>query len=524
MDAGRENFSRLNVIITLAGKSSRFFQVGYKTPKYLLPIRGGTILEDVVASYPEDADFFFGISEEQSRTQWLKPFLESLASSVTVYVTPNHDLGPTHTAQMAPVKLVEEPTVVAYCDFLVRWNFEALLNLLMDADMVVPTFSGFHPAHLSQTKYAYCRVSGNDLVELREKSDFPETTNATASVGAYFFRDMRTFLHYADLQIAGQVSVNGEFYVSLISNLVLSSKGVVKVHDVDRFICLGTPEDYEEYLFWSEFHSGKDLESEESEDVHVTDISIVTMAGAGTRYSKEGVRTPKPMVHVGGKPLFLLSAEGLPRSAPLCFVALSEHVRKYPLEISIRSQFPNSHVTELPAQVNGQGISLLRALEGLSDSNRVVVSSADYLQKIDWSGVVRKLSADGPDFIVFTTSFQSWMSPSPAEYEFCITGEDGELSSIPPKGAVTDSIGKKFLVTGTFWFRNAGLLRSALLAAEDKSTGAEVGIGNAINELLRQGSVGQTYDVSSWIDMGRPKYLERFHYWKEFFLERGQAS
>ena len=514
----------MNVIITLAGKSSRFLQAGYKTPKYLLPIRGGTILEDVVASYPEDADFFFGISEEQSRTQWLKPFLESLASSVTVYVTPNHDLGPTYTALMAPVKLVEEPTVVAYCDFLVRWNFETLLNLLMDADMVVPTFSGFHPAHMSQTKYAYCRVSGNNLVELREKTDFPETANKTASVGAYFFRNMGTFVRFADMQIAGQVSVSGEFYVSLISNLVLSSNGVVKVHDVERFICLGTPEDYEEYLFWSEFHSGKGLESEDGEDLNVTDISLVTMAGAGTRYSKEGVRTPKPMVLMGGKPLFLHSAEGLPPGAPLYFVALSEHVRKYPIEISIRSQFPNSHVVELPTQVNGQGISLLRALEGISDSTRLVVSSADYLQEIDWKGMERKVSADGPDFIVFTTSFQDWMSPSPADYEFCIVGEDGELSSIPPKGALMDSIGRNFLVTGTFWFRNAGLLRNALRMAEDESTGAEVGIGHAINELLRQGCVGQTYAVASWIDMGRPQYLERFQYWKEFFFDREQAS
>jgi len=49
----------MNVLFTLAGKSSRFKSEGYKKPKFLLEIGRKTVLETIVEMFSDDDNFFF---------------------------------------------------------------------------------------------------------------------------------------------------------------------------------------------------------------------------------------------------------------------------------------------------------------------------------------------------------------------------------------------------------------------------------------------------------------------------------
>lgn len=511
------------MIITLAGKSSRFLKAGFSGPKFLLPLRSGLVIEDVVRSYPEDSDFFFGISEDQSQMVGLEEFLLSLAPKSKVYVVPNHNHGPTYTAMMAPVVQFELQTAVTYCDFLVRWDMEAITSLLHESQMVVPTFSGFHPAHLSPTKYAYCRTSGSDLLELREKEEFSQGSSGTASVGAYFFASMLTFLEAAEKQISEGMNVGGEFYVSLIANLMIKSGNKVKVAEVKRFICLGTPEDYREYVFWDELLQRGLEPIRGSVSSWTAQRVIVTMAGSGTRYSKEGVRTPKPYVTLDGEPLFVHAATGLPSGVPIRFVTLSDHMIRYPVRQKVDSIFPVADFVELPEVLNGQGRSLSVALGEGDTSEPIVVASADYLHSIDWRKTESFISEAHPDFIVFTTPFISWMSASRMDYEFCSVAAENRVEAILPKGTPLKTPELSHLVTGTFWFRDSKSLRDALSRVDLETENQEVGLGNALAVLIQQGKVGYALEAEFWVDLGRPHYLERLLYWREFFKEQELA-
>ena len=46
----------MKYIIPMAGESTRFFNAGYKIPKYLVEVKGKTLLEHSVNSLPCDLD------------------------------------------------------------------------------------------------------------------------------------------------------------------------------------------------------------------------------------------------------------------------------------------------------------------------------------------------------------------------------------------------------------------------------------------------------------------------------------
>ena len=47
----------MDVLITLAGQSKRFYNAGYKKPKFLLPIGNSTVISEVIKKF-DDNDVF----------------------------------------------------------------------------------------------------------------------------------------------------------------------------------------------------------------------------------------------------------------------------------------------------------------------------------------------------------------------------------------------------------------------------------------------------------------------------------
>ena len=55
----------MNVLITLAGQSKRFYNAGYNKPKFLLPIGNSTVISEVVKKFDDNDTFHFVLTEEQ---------------------------------------------------------------------------------------------------------------------------------------------------------------------------------------------------------------------------------------------------------------------------------------------------------------------------------------------------------------------------------------------------------------------------------------------------------------------------
>ena len=197
-----------------------------------------------------------------------------------VHVIDDHDLGPVYSVLSILDKIKNEPFIINYCDFLVQWDYQKFKRIVSSFDLVIPTFTGFHPANFGKTLFAYIKSdhSGN-VIKLQEKKAFTsDKKNELASTGTYYFKSKKVFYKYAKEILNDPQKPLPEAYVSLLANPMVRDGLKVRTYNVDKFICLGTPNDYEEYVYWL---MSLDPKNKFDNDELSDDVNIIPVAGKG---------------------------------------------------------------------------------------------------------------------------------------------------------------------------------------------------------------------------------------------------
>ena len=83
---------------------------------------------------------------------------------------------------------------------------------------------------------------------------------------------------------------------------------------------------------------------------------VMPMAGAGSRFAKQGYDCPKPLMHIQGKPFFywaVMSVAGFVRLHDITFVVLQEHVEQHHIDRAIHEFFPQASIIVLSQVLPG---------------------------------------------------------------------------------------------------------------------------------------------------------------------------
>lgn len=250
----------------MTGYGSRFVAAGYKDLKPLISVQGRPIIEWIVRGmYSKEDDFtFICRSEHLKRMPWLAKYLKEIAPSGKIFEIQDWvKLGPVNDVLRASSIIDDsEPAIINYCDFYLQWDWCSFREKLLRREChgCIPCYTGFHP-HLLHSKnvYASCLVDEDDnLIQIKEKFSFSEDkTKAKHSPGVYFFKNGKILKKYCNLLVENKTTINGEYYASLPFNLMVKDGLKVWVPaNVEYFCQWGTPEDLEEYLFWTEHCRG----------------------------------------------------------------------------------------------------------------------------------------------------------------------------------------------------------------------------------------------------------------------------
>lgn len=236
----------LNIVIPMAGRGSRFASVGYRDPKPLIPVEGRPMIEWVVECMRPTRPhrFVFLCLGEHLRETRMRSVLEGLAPGCVIIPVDAVTEGAACTVLLARRWIdTDEPLMLANSDQWVDHPIDSYLEAMGDADGLIMTFWNDHP------KWSYAKLSPEGLVtEVVEK----QVVSDQATVGVYNFRRGADFVRAADLMIARDLRVNGEFYVAPTYNLLVDDGATVLVHDIEkaggRMHGLGTPEDLDAFL------------------------------------------------------------------------------------------------------------------------------------------------------------------------------------------------------------------------------------------------------------------------------------
>ena len=257
----------MNIIIPMAGSGQRFVDAGYKEPKPLIRVGGRMIIEYVLDMFDRDGDnFFFICNEDHLANTDMFNILHHMVRNATIVSMHPHKLGPVYTV-LDVEKLIpdEEPCVVAYCDNPVIWNYDDFKRTMKYADGGIVSHTGFHPHTLSSTLFAYSKTDRSGWVsEIKEKACYTNNRfSEHASSGIYYFRYGHLVKKYFKQAINENLNYKGEYYVTLVYNLLIRDGLRVFSYLNEKVLAFGTPREVQNYEAWQTIIKGGQVHSEE---------------------------------------------------------------------------------------------------------------------------------------------------------------------------------------------------------------------------------------------------------------------
>jgi len=498
----------------MSGMSSRFSRSGYQLPKYLLNVDGKTVIQHIVELYPRDSEFIFIMNDKNATDTNILDVIErfNLPNSQTK-VIPSHKLGPVYTVSHVFDWIDdEEQVVVNYCDFSIYWNYQKFEEFINDTqcDGCVVCYTGFHPHMLGDDNYAFCKTDkSNKILEVREKQPFTNNKmNEFASAGNYYFRKGKYIKQYFRQMMDADVNLNGEYYVSLIYNFLIKDGLSSLVYEVPKMLQWGTPLDLDMYLKWSEYYK-KSLIGQKTSTLSNC-VTALPMAGAGSRFAKEGYTEPKPFIQVNGKNMFEQAVRCLPKTDRIIYACLGD--QKAPHSVG-------GEVLWIDEVLEGQACTTEKILDYIPSDKSILISACDNGMFYDSDKFLKLVEDEDNDVIVWTYTNNYTSYRNPEMYSWVLSDDKNNIEKINVKKFFGGNPIEQFAVVGTFFFRNKEVyLNSLQKMYEDVGrVNNEYYIDSLVNYSIDLGYKVKNFEIDEYICWGTPNDLKTYQYWQNFF-------
>lgn len=496
----------------MSGMSSRFSRAGYQLPKYLLEIDGKTVIQHIVDLYPKDSEFIFIVNDKNSEETNVLNLLEDICENKKIFVIPSHKFGPVYTVSNIFDEIEDdEQVVINYCDFSMYWDyqdFEKFVNKTQ-CDGCVICYTGFHPHMLGSDNYAFCKVDENNkILEVREKQPFTgDKMSEFASTGTYYFKRGEYVKKFFQEMMEDDINLNGEYYVSLIYNLLCKNNLTSLVYEVPHMLQWGTPLDLDMYLKWSNYYK-KVLEGQK--EVRLENCTLaLPMAGAGSRFSKEGYAQPKPFIPVNGRNMFEQAVRCLPKTDRTIYACLREQTVPHPA----------GEVLWIDEVLPGQACTTEKLIETVDVNSSILVSACDNGMLYDSDKFLSLVEDINNDVIVWSyrQNYTSFYNPN--MYSWLDVDEKEYVKKVYVKDFIWENPIEEYAIVGTMFFRNKELYLKSLenLYKKDIRVNGEFYIDSLLNESIDLGYKVKNFEIDEYICWGTPNDLKTYQYWQTFF-------
>jgi len=233
---------KLNILIPMAGRGSRFEKAGYTFPKPLIDVNGKAMIQVVVENLNIDANYTFIVLKEHYGRYSLQTVLNNIAPNCNIVQVDSVTEGAACTTLLAKQYINNEnPLLIANSDQFVEWDSSKFMYS-MEADGIdggILTFTATHP------KWSFCKTDEYGVIsEVAEKNPISDK----ASVGIYHWKRGSDYVKYAEQMISKNIRVNNEFYICPVYNEAIQDSKIFKTFHIEKMWGLGTPEDLDHYL------------------------------------------------------------------------------------------------------------------------------------------------------------------------------------------------------------------------------------------------------------------------------------
>ncbi|MBM4318087.1 MAG: hypothetical protein FJ116_11500 [Deltaproteobacteria bacterium] len=506
----------IQLLIPMSGQGNRYREAGYTQPKPLIPVNGVPMISRLLENFPESWKTVFVMAENHRNTELPAVLSKERPQAKQIFIE-KHTQGPSFAALKGLEVLdPDAPVLLSYCDYAMVWDSARFARFVEESqcEACVISYRGYHAHYRSSLQYAYSRLEGERVVEVKEKGSFTSNReNEFASSGGYYFKSGKLLKEAIEFQIAQNLQLNGEFYSSLTVEALLrkNPKSHVRVFEIPGFFQWGTPEDLQIFEYWERsFQAYNRIVGLEPPQVAQV---LMPMAGLGSRFSKV-TSMPKPFIPVGDLSMYQRALRTLPVSQKTVLVSL-ESVKSYLNTESVIVKL----LKETP---QGQALSTEAGLSHLDKTAEVIVSSCDHGIVLDpkiWKEFHRNPDCEAA---IFTIRGYPGAKNHPNAYAYVVSQKRGyfpEVEKVSVKVPVSKDPSNDSLLVGTFWFQSGEVLERGIssLKKSEIQVNGELYLDSIFEILIQEGMKVREIPLSGYLCWGDPESLAEALYWEEIF-------
>ena len=513
----------MQIIIPMSGFGERFRKAGYNVPKPLIEVEGKPVIAHVLDLFPGEKDVVFICNKEHLETRdfRMREVLDRLCPTGKVVSIEPHKFGPVYAVSKAFSEIdPDRPAIVNYCDFTCYWDYHHFKKyvLMSQCDGCIPAYRGFHPHSLNSTYYAYMQEKDGWLLDIQEKKPFTNNPMLEfASSGTYYFSTGSKLIHYFKEAMKRKLTVEGEYYVSLVYRTMIEDGLSIAVYELQHFMQWGKPEDLQEYEYWSKAFNDLAQPKSQRSDIRHKGTVMIPMAGAGSRFLEEGYKLPKPLVQVSGRPMVVQAMNDLPRADKYVFILREDLPGTETTEEVLSDTFHNARFTRLKGLTDGQARTCLMGMEGIDLDAPLTIGACDNGALYDPAAFSRLMDDPETDVIVWGARSYPGATRHPKMYGWIDT--DGNLVNRVSVKVPLDNPGRDPIIVGTFTFKRAKDFVAAAkrMIERNARVNDEFYVDTCINDALAMGMTCRLFEIEHYLCWGTPDDLRTYEYWQSCF-------
>jgi NDP-sugar pyrophosphorylase family protein len=225
------------------------------------------------------------------------------------------------------------------------------------------------------------------------------------------------------------------------------------------------------------------------------------MAGRGSRFSREGRLTPKPLIELFGRPLFEWAVESLRQAAPveeMVFVVLDEHVREHGIDRAIGERYPSARLVVLGEVTGGAAETAARGAAELAGAGPFAINDCDHAFQPHALAVLAEALACGAG-----GALVGFASTSPA-YSYVRLNDAGEVAATAEKSVIGP-----YAIAGCYLFDRSANFLARFERYRTACPYPELFVSGLYDAMARDGERVLFQPLERHVSFGTPEELSR---------------
>lgn len=234
---------------------------------------------------------------------------------------------------------------------------------------------------------------------------------------------------------------------------------------------------------------------------------VIPMAGAGSRFAKEGYREPKPLIPIHGTPMIKVVIDNLRTSIHhrFIFICQKSHLSEYGLPKELTEWAPGCDIVSVEGLTEGAACTVLAARALINTTEPLMIANSDQYVDCSIDQYLEKMDSEDLDGLIMTMKAQD------PKWSFVGFDTGGRVAKVVEKQVISDEA-----TVGIYNFRSG---RDFVAAAEemitaDERVNGEFYVAPVYNRLVDKGKKIGVWNIGSvgtgMHGLGTPADLDAF--------------